>query len=96
MDPDTRNRDAVESEVPTLILAGGLDPATTVEQAEMAVATLPVSHLFVFPAYGHVQLRSNPCAWEILYEFLSNPTVRPNPACVASPRQPAFITVGGN
>ncbi|MCP4875775.1 MAG: alpha/beta hydrolase [Gammaproteobacteria bacterium] len=94
--PDARNRDAVVSDIPSLLLAGGLDAATTVEQAELAAETLRVSHLFVFPAYGHVQLRSNPCAWEILNEFLVNPTLRPSPACLTSLRQPAFITVGGN
>lgn len=93
---DTRNRDAVVSEIPSLLLAGGLDASTTVEQAEMAAETLRNSHLFVFPAYGHVQLRSNPCAWEVLGEFLANPAMRPSPACLTSLRQPAFITVGGN
>ena len=95
-DPKTQNRDTVISDVPSLILAGGLDPATTVEHAEVAARTLSNSYLFVFPAYGHVQLRSNRCAWEIFFAFLDDPTVRPDPACMASPRQPGFITVGGN
>ncbi len=96
LDPETQNRTAVVSEVPSLILAGGLDPATTLEHAEIAAETLSNSHLFVFPAYGHVQLRSNPCAWEILGEFLANPLQRPSPTCLSSLRQPAFITIGGN
>ena len=96
IDPDTRNRDPVVSGIPTLLLAGGLDPATTLEHAEMAAETLEIAHLFKFPAYGHVQLRSNPCAWEVLNEFLSEPKRRPDPDCLKSPRQPAFITVGGN
>jgi len=93
--PETRNRDAVVSEIPSLLLAGGLDASTTVEQAEMAAETLANSHLFVFPANAHVQLRSN-CAREVLNEFLASPKRRPNPACLGSLRQPAFITVGGN
>ena len=92
----TQNRSAVKSDIPTLILAGGLDPTTTVEHAKEATETLPNAHLFVFPAYGHVQLRNNRCAWEIFDAFLDDPTVRPNPPCVAKPRLPAFITVGGN
>lgn len=32
--PETANRDAVVSDIPSLLLAGGLDPSTTVEQAE--------------------------------------------------------------
>jgi pimeloyl-ACP methyl ester carboxylesterase len=94
--PETRNRDAVVSDVPSLLLAGGLDASTTVEQAEMAAETLPVSHLFVFPANAHVQLRINPCAWEVVDEFLANPAVRPRPDCLASLRRPAFLTYGGN
>jgi len=96
IDPATQNRTAVGSDIPTLILAGGLDPATTIEHARAAAKTLPNSYLFEFPAYGHVQLRSNPCAWEIFDAFLEDPMVRPDPACVAKPRMPAFITVGGN
>ena len=93
--PESRNRDAVVSDIPSLLLAGGLDASTTVEQAEMAAETLVNSHLFVFPANAHVQLR-RPCAREVLNEFLANPKLRPNPACLTSLRQPAFITLGGN
>jgi len=92
---DTRNRDAVVSDIPSLLLAGGLDAATTVEQAEIAAQTLGTAHLFVFPANAHGQLRY-PCAWEILNEFLANPAVRPGPACLESLRQPAFMAAGGN
>ncbi len=94
--PDTANRDAVVSGIPSLLLAGGLDSSTTVEQAEMAAETLRASQLFIFPANGHVQIRNNECAWMIIDEFLSDPTRRPNPECLTSLRQPAFITFVGN
>ena len=93
--PETRNRNAVVSDIPSLLLAGGLDASTTVEQAETAAETLVNSHLFVFPANAHGQLRSD-CAWEVLHEFLDNPKLRPNPTCLASLRRPAFLSVGGN
>lgn len=92
MNPNTRNRDAVVSDIPSLLLAGGLDAATTVEQAEMAAETLRNSHLFVFPAHAHVQLRGDPCAWEIVIEFLANPEVRPSPDCLVSLRQSTFLS----
>lgn len=93
--PGTGNRDVVSSEIPTLLLAGGLDVATTVEQAEMAAETLGMSQLFVFPANAHVQV-DNKCAWKIIDEFLSVTRSRPNPECLTSLRQPPFITLGGN
>ena len=94
--PTARNRDAISSDIPALLLVGGFDPVTTVEMAEIAAKSLSASHLFVFPANGHVQVRENPCAWEIIQEFLSSPARRPNPKCLVSLRQPAFIAVGGN
>jgi hypothetical protein len=90
------NRDVVASDVPSLLLAGDLDAATTVKQAELAAETLSLSHLFVFPANAHVQIAYNDCAWEIIDEFMSSPTRRPNPGCLESLRQPAFLTYGGN
>ena len=89
----TGNRDVVSSQIPSLLLAGGLDVATTVEQAEMAAETLSISHLFVFPANAHGQY-ADKCSWKIIEEFLSNPTRRPNPECLTSLRQPTFITLG--
>lgn len=93
---ETANRDAVVSDIPSLLLAGGLDPSTTVEQAEMAAETLAASHLFVFPANGHVQIRNNECAWMIIDEFLSDPAQRPNPDCLTSLRKPKFVTYDKN
>lgn len=91
----TGNRGIVSSNIPTLLLAGALDAATTVEQAELAAETLSKSHLFVFPANAHWQINDK-CSWKIIDEFLSDSTSRPNPKCLASLRQPQFITLGGN
>jgi len=93
---NTGNRDVVVSDVPSLLLAGALDASTTIEHAELAAETLSVSHLFVFPANAHVQIKWDECSWEIIDEFLSRPTRRPNPKCLTSLRQPAFLTYGGN
>jgi len=90
------SNDAVVSNIPTLLLAGALDASTTIEQAEKAAETLSLSHLFVFPANAHVQIRNNKCASKIIDEFLSNPRKRPNPKCLTSLPQPVFITLDGN
>jgi pimeloyl-ACP methyl ester carboxylesterase len=72
--PGTGNRDVVSSGIPTLLLAGGLDVATTVEHAEMAAETLSMSHLFVFPANAHVQVY-NKCSWKIIMSFCPIPQI---------------------
>jgi len=92
MKPGSGNRDPVVSKIPSLLLAGGLDPSTPVELAELAARTLDVSHVFVFPANGHVQIKYDECAWEVIGEFMTSPAKRPNPDCLTSLRQPAFIT----
>ena len=93
---ESQNRSPVVSDIPSLILAGGLDPVTTVEHAEQAAETLRGSHLFVFPALGHVQLRSNECGWEVVDQFLARPDIRPNPGCLEYPRRSGFIIAGGS
>lgn len=89
---ETQNREAVTSDIPSLILAGGLDPTTTLEHAELAAETLSNVHLFEFPALGHVQLRRNPCGWEVVGQFLDNPASRPDPACLENLRHSSFNT----
>lgn len=89
---ETQNREAVTSDIPSLLLAGGLDPATTLEHAVLAAGTLSNAHLVEFPAQGHVQLHRNPCAWEVIEQFLDNPVSRPNPACLENLRASSFNT----
>ena len=63
----------VTSPVPTLIFAGEFDPVTPVGQSEAAAASLPNAELFVFPGEGHGLSLSNPCAGQMLREFLRDP-----------------------
>ncbi len=86
---------AVTSDIPSLLLAGALDASTPVEFAETAAETLSVSHLFVFPANAHEQIWRGECPRQILWDFLADPEIRPNPDCLHSLRQPAFLVLGG-
>jgi pimeloyl-ACP methyl ester carboxylesterase len=61
---------AVESEVPTLLLAGEFDPVTPVSQTELAAATIVGSQTYVFPGFGHGVSRQSPCAEQMTREFL--------------------------
>jgi hypothetical protein len=74
-------RDRVSSSVPTLILAGELDPLTPREYALVAAATLSRAHVFVLPMVGHGVLWTQPCASTIVEAFLDQPTARPHVTC---------------
>ena len=69
------------SDIPTLLLAGGLDVATPAEYARMTAARLSASHLFVFPATSHDVIDSHECATDLIAAFLDNPASRPAPGC---------------
>ncbi|MCB1802405.1 MAG: alpha/beta hydrolase [Gammaproteobacteria bacterium] len=76
-------RAPVESDVPTLILAGEFDPVTPPEWAESAALGLAKGTVFVFPAIGHGVLDSHVCAAELVREFLARGDVSRPPACLA-------------
>ena len=69
------------SDIPTLLLAGGLDVATPAEYARMTAARLSASHLFVFPATSHDVIDSHQCASDLVAAFLADPAPRPAPGC---------------
>jgi pimeloyl-ACP methyl ester carboxylesterase len=78
--PPAIENEPVSSPIPTLILAGQFDPITPPEWGDLAAQTLPNSTVFHFPT-GHWILRSGPCGWEVVQEFLDNPTVKPEAPC---------------
>lgn len=77
-------RRPVESDVPTLLLAGEFDPVTPAEWAELAAATLHRAHTFVFPAVGHGVLDSHVCAADLVRAFLADPTAPRTPKCLGN------------
>ncbi len=94
VNPDPSHRDPVVSDIPTLLLAGGLDVSTPVEQAELAAASLSRGYLVVFPANAHDQVWGNSCAWTLITDFLAEPEKRPAPECLKSLRKPTFHIYG--
>jgi pimeloyl-ACP methyl ester carboxylesterase len=59
----------VKSNVPALILSGGIDPATPPRHGEMVASTLPNARHFVAPALGHgVSLHG--CAPRLIESFI--------------------------
>jgi len=61
--------DPVRSDVPVLILSGGIDPATPPRHAEQVAATLPNARHFVAPQIGH-GVSSHGCAPRLIESFV--------------------------
>jgi len=79
----------VLSELPVLLLNGGLDPATAPDNARAVAAGLPNSQYILFPSRGHVQAQF-PCAIALMAAFAANPMAPVDTSCI--PPQPTFAT----
>ena len=73
---------AVQSGIPTLLLAGQFDPVTSPRWAQSAADFLAASYVFEFPGIGHSVVDSTFCAQDIALAFLRNPTAAPDSTCV--------------
>lgn len=80
------------SDVPALLLSGAYDSATPPHWAEQVAEHLNASWRFVFPNVSHGVLEEEPCAVEIMREFLSHPQRAPEALCFAALGSPEFIT----
>jgi pimeloyl-ACP methyl ester carboxylesterase len=82
----------VSSDVPTLLLAGELDPITPPEWAHRAARTLPGGRAYTFTALGH-GIGHEPCGRAMMLAFLKDPAAPPDASC-ASARRIAWVTGG--
>ncbi len=80
----------IASAVPTLLLSGAYDPATPPQWGEYAAKYLQSSWHFVFPNLGHNVLGSEPCAADIMQEFLDDPSQKPTADCFSNLQPPGF------
>jgi pimeloyl-ACP methyl ester carboxylesterase len=86
----------VTTNVPTLILSGGLDVATPTFRSEGVAKALPRATLVVFPAGTHVQLGAiNLCAARIMTAFVREPGAPLPLECVKEARFPGFVLPDG-
>jgi pimeloyl-ACP methyl ester carboxylesterase len=69
---DPATRAPVRSAVPTLILAGELDPITPARWAETAARWLDDVELVVSPRWTHAPSTWNPCAAHLVAQFLDS------------------------
>ena len=79
----------VESEVPALLLQGGLDPATPVSGGDNVATGLPNSYNIVVPAGSHIQ-SGNPCILGMMAAFMRDPQAEPDTSCI-DPKVPFAV-----
>lgn len=88
---DPSVREAVYSDLPTLLLNGDYDPVTPPHWAEIAAETLSNSTLFIVPGGGHGVMDMNDCTLGIVFAFLTNPETAPDGSCVAEIPPPGWF-----
>ena len=71
----------VVSDIPTLLLSGRFDPVTPPAFAAAAAAGLANGTTFVDPTASHGVAFLNPCANEVVGEFLNDPANPPDGSC---------------
>jgi pimeloyl-ACP methyl ester carboxylesterase len=84
VEPDPAAVIPENTSVPTLVLAGRLDPATPVAFSRIAAERLGPSARFVLiPAVGHAVAPQSPCGLHIVTHFLDDPSAPLDASCVA-------------
>ncbi|MDF1597109.1 MAG: alpha/beta hydrolase [Acidimicrobiia bacterium] len=89
---DPIENEPVESDIPTLVLAGEFDPITPPAWGRLAAETLSNATIFDFPGLGHGTSVSDPCALSIARAFLDDPSVEPDGSCIQEMAGPDFVT----
>lgn len=77
-------KDAVSSEIPSLVITGTFDAATPPQFGKQVAEKLPNSYYFEFSNQGHVPTGSDEtgCAMQVAVDFLENPQVEPSRDCL--------------
>jgi pimeloyl-ACP methyl ester carboxylesterase len=80
----------VRSDVPVLMLSGGIDPATPPRHAELVARTLSHARHFVAPRVGHgVSLHG--CAPRLVEAFVRTPSAHLDGKCLERIPRPLFV-----
>lgn len=83
---DGIEREAVFSDIPTLLLAGELDPVTPPSWVRLAAETLS-NHFYVeIPRSGHSVSSDGDCVMGIIVDFYDDTMTAPDAECSRSPR----------
>jgi pimeloyl-ACP methyl ester carboxylesterase len=92
---DTLEALPVISNIPSLILAGSIDPVTPPAYAQILQKSFTQSYLFEFPGRGHGLTRNTDCAKKMAVDFVNNPAVIPDSECITTTAASAISWVNG-
>ncbi len=86
---DPRERQIVKMNVPTLVLQGRYDAATSTDRGKRAMEWFNNGTYVEFPSLGHGVIL-NPCARDIAITFINRPEIALNTSCTAE-LKPKFL-----
>jgi len=92
---DPVENQAINSDVPALLLTGLYDPITPPQYARLAGSRLVNSFYFEFLSVGHDVLSNEPCADELAKQFLDDPKRMPRHTCLGHLKPPEFRPPAG-
>ncbi|WP_260484077.1 alpha/beta hydrolase [Sphingomicrobium flavum] len=83
----------LESDIPTLVVAGAADPITPVQSSESILPGLANATYVEFPYAGHGGLFSaDECGEDILSSFIADPNAAADTSCAKEMEPPKFVT----
>lgn len=82
----------VQSNIPTLVMAGEFDPITPPSYGQLAAATLANGTYIEVPGAGHGASPFNDCTQGIVESFLGNPDMQLEVGCIAEIAPVKFTT----
>ena len=93
---DAIENEPVNSDIPTLILAGEYDPITPPSWGQDVAEGFSQSSYFEFPGIGHGASISGECPLAISQDFIADPSAAPDATCLAAMGGPTFaVPTGG-
>ena len=85
-EPSAAENEPLQSDVPTLLVAGYFDPVTPPENLALAAAGLSRAYVYTFPDQAHAASLISPCALGVVQAFIDNPAVAPDARCAEGAR----------
>jgi pimeloyl-ACP methyl ester carboxylesterase len=82
----------VQSDIPTLVLAGEFDPTTPPIWGKETADHLSQGYYYLFTGLSHGITTSSPCGMDMAVAFVDNPTAAPDSSCMAGMRRAKFVT----
>jgi pimeloyl-ACP methyl ester carboxylesterase len=93
-EPGPGEDEALSSDLPTLVLAGELDPITPPRWGAQLAEELGDNVFVEFPSTGHGSVGTHECAVQLTRDFLADPDSEPDTSCVDDVEAPAFTPEG--